>query len=69
MSVHSLPIVQRPCGDDIGARLLPAAPLSRARAQRRRVLIRRSWACALEEPATSDRPLDALDEPCVGCAA
>jgi hypothetical protein len=68
MSVHSLPN-QRPSADDIGAESPAAAPRSRARGQRRWVLIRHSWARAIEQSSTSDRPLDALDEPSVRRAA
>lgn len=54
MSVHSLPM-RRPSSDGAGALLTSAALFGRPREPRRRVLIRRSWVRAIEEPAASDR--------------
>jgi hypothetical protein len=54
MSVHSLPI-KRPSSDGAGARPASAALFSRPRVPRRRVLIRRSWVRAADEPAVPGR--------------
>ena len=54
MSVHLLPIKRR-SGDDAGARPASAALFSLPREPRRRVLIRRSWVRAVDEPAAPDR--------------
>ena len=54
MSVHSLPI-KRPSGEDGAARPASAALLRRHREPRRRVLIRRSWVHAIDEPAAPGR--------------
>ena len=54
MSVHSLPM-RRPSSDGAGTRPASAALFSRPREPRRRVLIRRSWVRAIDEPAAPDR--------------
>jgi hypothetical protein len=54
MSVHSLPIERR-SGDRAGAVPASAARFSRPREPRRRVLIRRSWVHAADEPGAPDR--------------
>ena len=54
MSVHLLPIKRR-SGDGAGARPASAALFSRPREPRRRVLIRRLWVRAADEPAAPGR--------------
>ena len=54
MSVHLLPIGRR-SGDGAGAVPASAALFSRPREPRRRVLIRRSWVRAADEPAAPGR--------------
>jgi hypothetical protein len=56
MSVHSLPS-KRPSSDGAGTRPASAARSRRPRGPRRRVLIRRPWVRAIEEPGASDRDL------------
>jgi hypothetical protein len=58
MSVHSL-LIKRPSSDGARARPASAALFSRPRESRRRVLIRRSWERAIDEPARPDHTTSA----------